>query len=58
MNMSAPIRRENLSKWLGLAASLCWLLANALLPSAAHAQGALQLQAIDVQPLPVSHVNG
>src|SRR5262245_11121271 len=52
MNMSAPVRRENLLQWLCQALSLCWLLAAGLLPSAATAQNALSLEAIDVQPLP------
>jgi type IV pilus assembly protein PilQ len=56
MNMSAPVRRENLLQWLCQALSLCWLLAAGLLPSAATAQTALSLQAIDVQPLPGQQV--
>ena len=56
MNMSAPVRRENLSKWLRLGLSLCSLLAAGLLPSAVQAQGALQLEAIDVQSLPGQQV--
>src|SRR5678815_6148460 len=56
MNMSAPVRRENLLQWLCQALSLCWLLAVGLLPSAATAQSALSLQAIDVQPLPGQQV--
>ena len=56
MNMSAPVRRENLWKWLGLALSLCWVLAVGLLPSVVPAQDALRLEAIDVQPLPGQQV--
>src|SRR5688572_26405526 len=55
MNMSAPIRRENLLKWLCRSASLCWFLAGGLLPSTAPAQD-LRLEAIDVQPLPGQQV--
>jgi type IV pilus assembly protein PilQ len=51
MNMSAPIRRENLSTWLGRFASLWWLLAIGLSANAVHAQD-LRLEAIDVQALP------
>ena len=56
MNMSAPVRRENLLQWLCQALSLCWLFAAGLLPSAATAQNALSLEAIDVQPLPGQQV--
>jgi type IV pilus assembly protein PilQ len=56
MNMSAPVRRENLSRWLCQALSLCWLLALGLLPSTAPAQEALRLEAIDVAPLPGQQV--
>lgn len=55
MKMSAPVRRESLMKWLCHSASLCWLLAVGLLPSAASAQD-LRLEAIDVQPLPGQQV--
>ena len=55
MNMS-PVRRENLKKWLEQFASLCWLLAVGLLPSAVNAQDPLRLEAIDVQPLPGQQV--
>jgi type IV pilus assembly protein PilQ len=55
MNMSAPVRRENLLKWLCRSASLCWLVAGGLLPSTAPAQD-LRLEAIDVQPLPGQQV--
>jgi type IV pilus assembly protein PilQ len=55
MNMSAPVRRENLWKWLCRSASLCWLVAGGLLPSTAPAQD-LRLEAIDVQPLPGQQV--
>ncbi len=51
MNMSAPVRRENLWKWLCQGLSLSWLLAVGLLPSTATAQEPLRLEAIDVQPL-------
>ena len=54
MNMS--VRRENVWKRLCQAATLCWLLAAAFLPSAASAQSALRLEAIDVQPLPAQQV--
>ena len=53
MNMSAPVRRENLWKWLGLTLSL--LLAVGLLPSISQAQD-LRLEGIDVQPLPGQQV--
>ena len=56
MNMSAPVRRENLWKWLCQGLSLCWLLAVGLLPSTAPAQEPLRLEAIDVQPLPGQQV--
>jgi type IV pilus assembly protein PilQ len=55
MNMS-PVRRENSGKWLAQLASLGWLLAIGLLPSAAQAQDPLRLEAIDVQPLPGQQV--
>src|SRR5262245_12248964 len=55
MNMSAPVRRENLMQWLCQALSLCWLLAAGLLPQLASAQD-LRLEAIDVQPLPGQQV--
>ncbi len=55
MNMS-PVRRENLKKWLEQFASLCWLLAVGLLPSAVNAQDPLRLEAIDVQSLPGQQV--
>jgi type IV pilus assembly protein PilQ len=53
MNMSAPVRRENLRKWLGLTLGL--LLAVGLLPSISQAQD-LRLEGIDVQPLPGQQV--
>jgi type IV pilus assembly protein PilQ len=56
MNMSAPVRRENLSRWLCQALSLCWFLALGVLPSTAPAQEALRLEAIDVAPLPGQQV--
>src|SRR5688500_17477436 len=54
MNMS-PIRRENLSKWLGPVLSV-FVLAVGLLPSIAPAQDALRLEALDVQSLPGQQV--
>jgi type IV pilus assembly protein PilQ len=54
--MSALVNRENLHKWLGQLAGLCWLLAIGLVPSASHAQDALRLEAIDVQSLPGQQV--
>ena len=56
MFMSAPVRRENLSKWLSCFASFCWLLAIGLSTSAVRAQDGLRLEAIDVQPLPGQQV--
>jgi type IV pilus assembly protein PilQ len=56
MNMSAPVRRENVWKWLCQALSLSVLLVAGLTPSAASAQDALRLEAIDVQPLPGQQV--
>jgi type IV pilus assembly protein PilQ len=56
MNMSASVRREILSKWLGHTLSLCWLLAVGLLPSASYAQDTLRLEAIDVRSLPGQQV--
>ena len=56
MKMSPTVRRENLSRWLGLPLSLCWLLAIGLLPSPVLAQAALQLQDIEVQSLPGQQV--
>src|SRR5262245_24288637 len=56
MNMSLPFFRHNLLQWLCHALSLCCLLAAGLLPSAASAQNALSLEAIDVQPLPGQQV--
>ena len=56
MNMSAPVRRENLSKWLGRTLSLCWLLAVGLLPTASSAQDTLRLESIDVRSLPGQQV--
>jgi type IV pilus assembly protein PilQ len=52
MNMSAPIRRENLSTWLGRFASLWWLVAIGLVATQVRAQDNLRLEAIDVQALP------
>jgi len=51
MNMSAPVRRENLLTWLGVAL----LLAVGLWSATARAQD-LRLEAIDVQPLPGQQV--
>ncbi|HSC16104.1 MAG TPA: type IV pilus secretin PilQ [Gammaproteobacteria bacterium] len=56
MNMSAPVRRENVWRWLCQALSLFLFLAAGLTPSAAPAQDALRLEAIDVQPLPGQQV--
>jgi type IV pilus assembly protein PilQ len=56
MKMSAPVRREKLSKRLCQALGLSWLLALGLLPSIAPAQEALRLEAIDVAPLPGQQV--
>ena len=56
MNMSAPVRRENVWQWLCQALSLCCLLAAGLSPFAASAQDAPRLEAIDVQPLPGQQV--
>src|SRR5688572_25748264 len=56
MNMSGRASRENLRRWFGQLGSLCWLLAIGLLPSAAQAQDALRLEAIDVQSLPGQQV--
>jgi type IV pilus assembly protein PilQ len=56
MNMSAPVRRENVWQWLCQALSLCCFLAAGLLPFAAPAQDAPRLEAIDVQPLPGQQV--
>lgn len=56
MQISAPVRREDVSKWLGLFASLCSWLAIGLVASTASAQDALRLEAIDVQPLPGQQV--
>jgi type IV pilus assembly protein PilQ len=51
MQISAPVRRGDVSKWLALVVSLCSLLAIGLLTPSAGAQEALRLEAIDVQPL-------
>jgi type IV pilus assembly protein PilQ len=51
MQISALVRREHVSRWLGLVASLCSLLTIGLLAPTAGAQEALRLEAIDVQPL-------
>ena len=56
MNMSAPIRRENVWQWLCPALRLCCLLAAGLVPFAVPAQGGPRLEAIDVQPLPGQQV--
>ncbi|RPI62764.1 MAG: AMIN domain-containing protein, partial [Lysobacterales bacterium] len=56
MNMSAPVCRGNLGQWLGQLATLCWVLAIGLLPSAVQAQEALRLESIDVQSLPGQQV--
>jgi type IV pilus assembly protein PilQ len=54
--MSAPIRRENVWKWLCQALSLSLLLVAGLSLQPAPAQDALRLEAIDVQPLPGQQV--
>ncbi|HJR71197.1 MAG TPA: type IV pilus secretin PilQ [Gammaproteobacteria bacterium] len=51
MQISVPVRREDISRWLGFVVSLCSLLAIALAAPTASAQDALRLEAIDVQPL-------
>jgi len=58
MYKSAPVRRGMVSTWLGQVAGLGWALAVALSAATAHAQGdgALRLEAIDVQPLPGQQV--
>jgi len=53
--ISAPIRRENLLRWLGPVLSL-FVLAVGLLPSIAPAQDTLRLEALDVRPLPGQQV--
>ena len=55
---SEPARRGMVSTWLGRVAGLGWALAIALSAATAHAQGdgALRLEAIDVQPLPGQQV--
>jgi type IV pilus assembly protein PilQ len=58
MYKSEPVRRGMVSTWLGRVAGLGWALAIALSAAPAHAQGdgALRLEAIDVQPLPGQQV--
>ena len=58
MYKSEPVRRGMVSTWLGRVAGLGWVLAIALSAATAHAQGdgALRLEAIDVQPLPGQQV--
>ncbi len=58
MYTSAPARRGMVSAWLGRVAGLVWILAIGLSAATAHAQGegALRLEAIDVQPLPGQQV--
>ena len=58
MYKSEPARRGMVSTWLGRIAGLGWVLAIALSAATAHAQGdgALRLEAIDVQPLPGQQV--
>src|SRR5688572_9451016 len=56
MNMSEPVRRENMGKWLCQALSLSLLLAAGLTLEPVPAQNALRLEAIDVQPLPGQQV--
>ena len=58
MHKSEPARRGMVSTWLGRIAGLGGILAIALSAGTAHAQGdgALRLEAIDVQPLPGQQV--
>ena len=58
MCKSEPARRGMVSTWLGRVAGLAGILAIALSAATAHAQGdgALRLEAIDVQPLPGQQV--
>src|SRR6185503_1482798 len=58
MYKSEPARRGMVSTWLGRIAGLGWIVAIALSSVSAHAQGdgALRLEAIDVQPLPGQQV--
>ena len=58
MFKSAPARCGMVSTWLGRVGGLGWILAIALSAATAHAQGdgALRLEAIDVQPLPGQQV--
>jgi len=56
MNMSVPVRRENVWQWLYQAFSLCCLLGVGLFPLAAPAQDGPRLEAINVQPLPGQQV--
>jgi type IV pilus assembly protein PilQ len=51
MQISAPVRRADVSKWVGFVASVASLLAIGLLAPIVSAQEALRLEAIDVQPL-------
>jgi type IV pilus assembly protein PilQ len=55
MFKSAPVRR-GISSWLGQFASLAWILAIGLSPTALRAQDGLRLEAIDVQSLPGQQV--
>jgi type IV pilus assembly protein PilQ len=56
MQTMAPVRRGNVSSWLGYSVGFAsWLFALALSTSAALAQD-LRLEAIDVQPLPGQRV--
>src|SRR5512147_2062083 len=58
MRKSAPARSGMVSTWLGRVAGLAWILAIGLSAATAHAQGdgALRLEAIEVQPLPGQQV--
>jgi type IV pilus assembly protein PilQ len=51
MQISVPVRREDVSKCLGLVVSVASLLAIGFLAPTAGAQNALRLEAIDVQPM-------
>ena len=53
---SAPVQRGIVASWLGRLASLAWVIAIGLSPTALRAQDALRLEAIDVQSLPGQQV--
>jgi type IV pilus assembly protein PilQ len=56
MFKSTPVRLGKVSSWLGQLASLGWILAIGLSPTALRAQDGLRLEAIDVQSLPGQQV--